>query len=424
MRRDPTATGIYVHFPYCIQKCHYCDFYSVGMDRLPELAAPADANSTHRPRTTVPDPQLAAFFRNLTTEFEQRLKAGESGAGFRRFEKINTIFFGGGTASLMPPELIERILALFRREFTFTSDVEITVEGNPENFSADYLAGLHQLGVNRVNVGLQTFREDLLASMHRYYDPGQYETVLENLAAAKINRIGADLIYGFPEQSADEFYADLKRTVSAGVNHLSVYSLTLEPNTTYAGHVHTGRMRAPGEELQERIFQELPATLARQGLEQYEVSNFARPGFACRHNLRYWLYETYMGLGPGAHGFDGRFRYGNTRSIAGWQKDPAGAAFDAHDPLQEFPLVYLRLCDTLMLKDFSDALVAEAGFPESILSSVATIFEDWRAAGYVERADGAGEKADGVRWTGAGLLQLDDRIVEMCAALEAAAAIL
>lgn len=444
MRRDPDTTGIYIHFPYCIQKCHYCDFYSVGMDHVtPELeVSPAGPQ-----RTTVPAEQLHSFYNSLREELEQRLRApdqykslssspGRDDTGFRRFRRVNTIFFGGGTASLMPPELIEKILTLLRSEFEFTLDIEITIEGNPENFTADYLEGLHQLGVTRVNVGLQTFREDLLDSMNRYYDPGRYETVLGNLSAAAIDRIGGDLIYGFPGQSEEEFYADLDRTLAAGVNHLSIYSLTLEPNTAYAGHVRTGKMIAPGEELQERIFQHLPDNLEKRGLVQYEVSNFARPGFTCRHNLRYWWYESYLGLGPGAHGFNGLLRYGNSRSIANWQTNPAGATLQPHDPIQELPLVYLRLCDRVEASVFYDVLVTEGGMPEQVARRAAEVIESWQRAGFGNsivpgisgrtnevadsRATTVNARGANIRWNTAGLLQLDDRVLEMCEALEEA----
>ncbi|MCR9142677.1 MAG: radical SAM family heme chaperone HemW [bacterium] len=436
MQRDPSSTGIYIHFPYCIQKCHYCDFYSVGLDqdtRLPDRA------------TAVPAEYLAAFLESLKLELRDRLEPanmngvrhGDRSArnesdpdhrGFRRFETINTIFFGGGTASLMPPELIREILEVLRGEFLFAANIEITLEGNPENFSADYLTALHELGVTRVNVGLQSFREDLLDSMNRYYDPGRYDAVLENLRSSQIEQIGGDLIYGFPGQTAAEFYDDLERVLAARVNHLSVYSLTLESNTAYAGHVRTGKMIAPGEELQERIFQELPEALAARGLTQYEVSNFSRPGYECRHNLRYWLYESYLGLGPGAHGFDGRYRYGNSRSVANWQKNPAAAALQRHNPLEELPLVYLRLCDTIDANVFREVLVQEGGHPERVVDRAEEIFAQWAAAGYgswTNAREGASDSAQalegdrGFRWDMNGLLQLDDRVFEMCDALEA-----
>ncbi|MEQ9364462.1 MAG: radical SAM protein, partial [Leptospirales bacterium] len=313
---------------------------------------------------------------------------------------------------------IQEILKLLRGEFAFAENIEITLEGNPENFTADYLRSLHQLGVTRVNVGLQSFREDLLDDMNRYYDPGRYDAVLENLRDAAIQQIGGDLIYGFPGQSEAEFYADLNRTLAAGVNHLSIYSLTLESNTTYAGHVRTGKMIAPGEDLQERIFQDLPRVLAERGLRHYEISNFARPGYECRHNLRYWLYESYLGLGPGAHGFDGYSRYGNSRSVSNWQKAPASAAFEQHDPLEELPLVYLRLCDAIDANLFRDVLVGEGGFSERVADRARAVISGWVDAGYGESVATA---PCGFRWKMNGLLQLDDRVLEMCAALEESA---
>lgn len=436
-RRDPNRTGIYVHFPYCIQKCHYCDFYSVGLDQLSHpgrgdgerssAALNAGPSTTHSTQTAVVPALLNEFVESVRIEFHERIRNPR----FRCFEEVNTIFFGGGTASLLPPELIAGLLDLFRSEYRFTPEIEITLEGNPENFTADYLKSLSQIGVTRVNVGLQTFQEQRLAEMHRFYNPGQYEQVLENLQRSAersrthgdgIANIGGDLIYGFPGQTAEDFYADLERTIAAGVNHLSIYSLTLEENTAYAGHVLKGRMAAPTESKQAEIFLELPAKLAAAGLEHYEVSNFARAGNECRHNLRYWLYESYLALGPGAHGFDGAERYGNPRSIALWKQNPAGAKSEEHVLLDDFPLGYLRLCDRLDAGVFAQVLEDEYGCAPDITQRAIAMLNEWERRGDVVRVsrDGDVPESDGTntwRWTRDGLLRLDERVVEMCGEL-------
>ncbi len=439
-RRDPQRTGIYVHFPYCIQKCHYCDFYSVGLDQINQpdrrahsssASATAHAGGHANAQTAVAPALLDEFVENIRVEFHERVQNPR----FRRFEEINTIFFGGGTSSLLPPELIADLLDLFRGEYRFTPDIEITLEGNPENFTQDYLESLAQIGVTRVNVGLQTFQEQRLAEMHRFYNPGQYEQVLENLHRAAtraesqgraISRIGGDLIYGFPGQTAADFYADLERTIAAGVNHLSIYSLTLEDNTAYAGHVLKGRMAAPTESLQAEIFVDLPAKLAAAGLEHYEVSNFARAGSECRHNLRYWLYESYLALGPGAHGFDGVERYGNPRSVALWKQNPAGAKSEEHVLFDDFPLGYLRLCDRIEADVFAQVLGDDYGCAAEITERAVGLLEEWEHRGDLVRLDdaaldntkSAGKSPLCWRWTRDGLLRLDERVVEMCGVLE------
>lgn len=397
LRRNAAQLGVYIHFPYCIRKCHYCDFFSVGLDSLaPDRQVPVDL--------------VARYERALFDELAARKGA------FSKFDGVNTIFLGGGTASLLPPESLARILQRLRTEFQVADDVEITLEGNPENFTPEYMARVRELGVNRINVGVQTLQTDFLDAMNRYYEAGRYDEIFTRLERAPFKNAGGDLIYGFAGQTFAHFETDLERALAARLSHLSVYSLTVESGTPYAALLQRGAMRAPEEELQEKIFRVLPQRLAHAGLRQYEISNYARPGFECRHNLRYWLYEPYLGLGPGAHGFDGRNRYGNPRSIAAWESDPAGAPMQKAEPLSEVPLMFLRLTAGIAIEDVADCL-AEAGLPRAAASAV-EIFEVWRAGGLGEIIE-----RDGARWfvwAPEATLQLDDRIAEFSAALEAA----
>lgn len=397
LRRDATQLGVYIHFPYCIRKCHYCDFFSVGLDSLaPDRQVPADL--------------LGRYERALFAELSARQ------AMFARHSRVNTIFLGGGTASLLPPESLARILNRLRESFQVADDAEITLEGNPENFTAEYMARVRELGVNRINVGVQTLQTDFLDSMNRYYDAGRYDEIFARLERAPFANAGGDLIYGFAGQSFAQFETDLERALAARLSHLSVYSLTVESGTPYAALLQRGAMRAPEEKLQETIFRVLPERLAQVGLRQYEISNYARPGFECRHNLRYWLYEPYLGLGPGAHGFDGRQRYGNPRSVAAWEADPPGAPLQCAAPLSEVPLMFLRLTAGIALADVADCL-AEAGLSRAA-ARAPEIFEAWSAAG-----SGRILERDGARWfvwAPEATLQLDDRVAEFSAALEAA----
>ncbi len=397
LRRDATQLGVYIHFPYCIRKCHYCDFFSVGLDSLaPDRQVPVDL--------------LGRYERTLFAELAERRSA------FASYASVNTIFFGGGTASLLPPESLARILSRLRANFRIADDAEITLEGNPENFTPEYMASVRALGVNRINVGVQTLQTDFLDAMNRYYDAGRYEGIFERLEHAPFANAGGDLIYGFAGQTFAQFEADLERALAARLSHLSVYSLTVESGTPYAALLQRGAMRAPEEELQEKIFSVLPARLARAGLRQYEISNYARPGFECRHNLRYWLYEPYLGLGPGAHGFDGRHRYGNPRSIAAWEADPARAPMQAAEPLSEVPLMFLRLTAGIALADLAGCL-AEAGLPRAAARSQ-EVFQTWRASGLGEIIER--DEAQWFVWAPSATLQLDDRVAELSAVLEAA----
>ncbi len=401
IHRNSDATGIYIHYPYCIRKCAYCDFYSVGLE---------ESGHYERGRGVAPELQRA-YYDALVRELITRAPA------FQRCGQVNTIFFGGGTASLLPPDIIADILARIREHFEITADAEITLEGNPENFHSSYLKQLEDIGVTRVNVGLQTFREDLLDLVNRYYDPGRYDEVLANLANSSIAAVGGDLIYGFPGQSRDDFEHDLQRVLEhQAINHLSIYSLTVEPGTPYAAQLRQRKIAAPLEGLQEEVFRDLPAILRAAGFDHYEVSNYARPGFACRHNLRYWLYESYMGLGPGAHGFDGRFRYGNPRNVAAWQRNPAGAEQSEHEPLSDLPLMYLRLCSGIRAEVFEQVLQDEQYTGRRDIARLVTEqFQRWASRGRGLFAD------DQFSWSMSGLLNLDEHVLEMSAALEAVA---
>ena len=389
MHRNPDALGIYVHFPYCIHKCRYCDFFSVGMDTLGGGKVPHDSD-------------LEAFALGIVREFETRT----AGSGpFARYRDVNSVYFGGGTASLLSADVVGRLLELFRSRFRITEVCEVTLEGNPENFTDEYLSQLSGLGITRVNAGVQTFEPKHLARVGRYYDQDRYSTIMEALSRSSIPTVGVDLMYGFPEQTAEEFRRDLARVLEHRIDHLSVYSLTAEPGTPFAADIDLGRESGPEEGLQEVIFRELPGLLRQSGFAQYEVSNFARPGHECRHNLRYWLYEPYLGLGPGAHGFTGTERYANARHVARWQAAPAAAATEAHRPQTDIPLNVLRLTQPFPL-DLPDELVFEA-----------TGGSGRRVRPFLENLvrTGAGRLTDtgAFQWTLRGLLQLDQHVLAL-----------
>ena len=406
MRRNNKHTGIYVHFPYCIHKCDYCDFYSVGLDRL---------SSSQTDGKTVP----AEFYKNyreaITSEFQGRVK------DFRAYEKVNTVYFGGGTASLLPAEDIAYFLELFEGELDFSSDVEITLEGNPENFTPEYFRSLKDTGVNRANVGLQTFDGEALERMNRYYDPDRYASILTDMSESPIKNIGVDLIYGFPGISGDSFFADLERALSAPLNHLSLYSLTAEPGTVYTRSVEQGVIKAPEEEIQYEIFKALPALLADKGFNIYEISNYARPGAECRHNLRYWLHESYIGLGPGAHGFTGYKRYANMRNTRGWIQAPLAALQEDQEVLMDLPLNILRIALPFALKNieevFLESIPEEPEQARRHYQRAHELLSDWADRG-LARITTDSEGDEHFQWLVAGYLRLDDHVLEITKALD------
>ncbi|GIX40352.1 MAG: coproporphyrinogen III oxidase [Leptospiraceae bacterium] len=327
IKRKPNYLGIYIHFPFCLQKCHYCDFYSLGLNEHN-----LDIKEIEK-----------IFIERILEEFLLRYPY------FKEFNKINTIYFGGGTASFLSAQSIKKLLQYFKDFFLFTEDCEITLEGNPEHlYDKDYLLNLKEIGINRINVGYQTKQFNFLQKMNRYYNPDHYEKVLYNISSI-FDNWGVDLIYGFPDQTLEDFKKDLDFILSFPLKHLSLYSLTVEHGTMYEKLIHQNFLKEPNQNLQEEIFLNLPSLLKNYAFIQYEISNFAKKNYECRHNLRYWLYEPYLGLGPSSHGFNGKYRYNNYRNWLKWLKN-FHENYTIHEPLKEIAITMFRLCIPINLK--------------------------------------------------------------------------
>lgn len=354
---------------------------------------------------SVPRDALQEYEAALLKELEQRQTQ------FAAFKRINTVFFGGGTASLLPAESIARILHRVRETFDFTETAEITVEGNPESLSPDYIRSIAGAGVNRIHAGIQSLKPAILKTLDRYYDEERYSAILETLRSSAISNCGADLMYGVPGQTRADFTEDLDLVSGAGVTHLSLYSLTVEQGTAYDLAVKKMTAAPPLEDLQADLFAWLPGALLARGFEHYEVSNFARNGLYSRHNLRYWMYEPTLALGPGAHGFDGRMRYGNPRNTLVWQKAPADAALSTHEPELELPLCVLRITLALPLSFLQNLLESLCGARAAARGL--SLLGRWVDQGY------AVFHAQAFQWNTSGLSFLDDRVREMQEALRA-----
>jgi len=266
-------SGIYIHIPFCKQACSYCDFYFV----------------------TKTDKQ-SAFVDALLEEIRSREDTEYSS------ETIETIYFGGGTPSLLKLSQIERILAAIKD--TFTLDLkEVTIELNPDDVTREYLAGLKNIGVNRVSMGVQTFDEDLLRFMNRTHNADEALKCLELLRDSKINVYTTDLIYGNPGQSLEVLAKDLDTLLQFNPPHVSAYSLTIEPKTRLGKQVELGRLIPPEDDMVERHFELVEEKLKSNSIYRYEVSNFAKSGSEALHNSNYWEHKNYLGFGPGAHSF-------------------------------------------------------------------------------------------------------------------------
>jgi oxygen-independent coproporphyrinogen-3 oxidase len=260
--------SLYIHIPWCVRKCPYCDFNS------------------HEARNEIPE---AAYADALIADLEQALPLIWG-------RKVHSIFFGGGTPSIFSPDAIDRILSAVRARVQLTYEAEITLEANPGTVDEARFAGFRDAGVNRLSIGIQSFNSRHLSALGRIHDEGQARSAAE--AGVKIfERVNLDLMYALPQQTLDEALADVRQACELGPSHLSCYHLTLEPNTLF----YRNPPPLPDDDSSAAMQEAIEAELATHGYQHYETSAFARPGQACRHNLNYWLFGDYLGIGAGAH---------------------------------------------------------------------------------------------------------------------------
>ncbi len=281
--------AIYIHWPFCQSKCPYCDFNS-------HVAASIDHNTWREAYK-----QELAYYKTLLPE-----------------RKITSIFFGGGTPSLMEPQTTELILQEIARHWPVADDVEITLEANPTSVEADKFSGFKQAGVNRLSLGVQSLRDEALKFLGRAHDTGQARRAID-LAAKYFPRFSFDLIYARRDQTPELWEQELREALALTNGHLSAYQLTIEPNTAF--HTLAGRgenLTAPPEQ-SAIMYEQTQAILREVGMPGYEISNYSRPGDESRHNLTYWRYDDYIGIGPGAHG---RYVADGTRSATETHRAP------------------------------------------------------------------------------------------------------
>lgn len=267
------SLSLYLHIPFCSLKCRYCDFNSyAGIEEL-----------------------MTPFVETLVDE--ARLWGGVAGGGRR----VETVFFGGGTPSLLPLAGIERIMVALRESFDFTPDAEVSLEANPGTADEAYLSGLVALGVNRLSFGVQSFHDDELAALDRIHTAQEARDGYRRAREAGFRRVNLDLIYGLPGQPMARWQASLEEAIALSPEHLSLYALTAEDGTPLAHDIAQGATPEPDSDMQASMYEWSMERLAQAGYGQYEISNWARPGEECRHNLVYWRNGEWLGLGPGAH---------------------------------------------------------------------------------------------------------------------------
>ena len=274
--------NVYIHIPFCRSKCKYCSFVS-----------------------------FCAI--NLKTEYLSALKK-EILKSYKQ-EKLNTLYFGGGTPSLLTTEEFSKIIKLFNTSLS----TEITVELNPETITPDYLIRLKEIGINRLSIGCQTFKDKILKEIGRRHNAKDVENVVKYAQQTGFNNISLDFIYGLPGQTIQMFEEDLKHAVSLGISHISLYGLKIEEGCFFFKNPPDN---LPDEDMQADMYLKAIEILTNDNFEHYEISNFAINGFESRHNLNYWDNNSYYGFGAGAHGYENGIRYFNTSNLKEYIKNP------------------------------------------------------------------------------------------------------
>jgi putative oxygen-independent coproporphyrinogen III oxidase len=340
---DERPLGIYVHVPFCASRCGYCDF------------------NTYVPGG--PD-AAAAYVRAALAEVRVARRVLGPAA-----PPVSTVFFGGGTPTLLEPELLAALLDEVRDAFGRREDAEVTIEANPETVEPRMLAVLHGAGVTRISLGMQSASPHVLATLERSHTPGRAVEAAAMARDAGFEHVSLDLIYGTPGESDADWEASLEAALGAGVDHLSAYGLTVAPGTRLHAHVRAGTRRAPDDDGLARRYRVADALLTDAGLCWYELSNWAAAGDArCRHNLGYWRSANWWGVGPGAHSHVGGVRWWNVlrprayadRLARGASPAAGRERLTAADRRTERIMLELRLADGLRLEDDDAAREAAA----------------------------------------------------------------
>lgn len=352
------AGAVYVHIPFCTNKCYYCDFNSY----------------VHKGQPV--EDYLDALFR------EMELTVAEEPPG-----EIASVFIGGGTPTVLTPEQLARLLAAIRHYFPkWKADCEVTVEANPGTVDWEKLAALREGGVNRLSIGAQSFDVSILKRLGRIHRPEDTLRSVELARRAGFENLSIDLMFGLPDQTMEQLQDTLRQALALRLPHYSIYSLIIEENTPYYTWYHQGRLALPGEDEELAMYLTAIAEMQKAGYHHYEISNFCRPGKASRHNLTYWRNEEYYGFGAGAHGFLNQCRYENIREIGPYiQRLRLGQRPVRHshkvsrrEAMEDFMMLGLRLRDGVEWDRFRER------FRVSIREVFPDVLDDLEKEGLIE----------------------------------------
>jgi oxygen-independent coproporphyrinogen-3 oxidase len=373
---DAPPTAAYVHIPFCRRRCYYCDFaVSIVGDRPPlSQAGQQDYGA------------IAEYVEVLCQEIRQTPNAGHP---------LHTVFFGGGTPSLLTLSQLDRILTTLDQHIGITADAERSIEVDPDAVDADKIAGYAALGLNRVSLGAQAFQLEILQACGRTHTPADIRRTVEQLRQVGIHNVSLDLISGLPHQTLGAWEASLEQAIALEPTHLSVYDLTIEPETAFGRWYEPGQCPLPSDDATATFYRGAQKLLTAAGFRHYEISNYGRSGYECRHNLVYWRNSTYYGFGMGAASYTQRQRYVRPRKRSAyfaWVEAmiQRGSQLDVpldtrHDVFLDTVMVGLRLADGL------DVRAIAHHFGDAYAQRLLRILGPYQAQGWVWMAESSGE---------------------------------
>lgn len=347
--------GIYIHIPFCKQACYYCNFhFSTSLALKNEM------------------------IESLLHEIEIRSKSGQRNISIiNRGEEIKTIYFGGGTPSLLSYEELEKILSAIHLKYTVSPEAEITLEANPDDFNIEKLEVWKSVGINRLSIGIQSFIERDLVWMNRAHNSTQALQCIQQAREGGIPNFSIDLIFGTPGLTNEEWKKNVQTVIDLEVPHIACYALTVEPKTALDKMIHLKKKENINNDMQAEQYSILMSMMQDAGYEHYEISNFAKPGFRSRHNSSYWEGEKYIGIGPSAHSYDGENRQWNMANNAVYIKAMRNndipleeESLSDSQKLNEYVMVSLRTMEGM------DLQLIEEKFSKEERSRIETILEN------------------------------------------------
>lgn len=349
--------GLYLHIPFCRSKCLYCDFCSFP-----------------HPKEDVVEGYVKRLCRDLE-HWAQR--CGDY--------TVDTVYFGGGTPTLLPPDRLSHILETVEGCYKIDTGAEITLECNPATGNADGFSILRKSGFNRISIGLQSAHTDELKRLGRRHDFSQFRNTYEEIRRAGFENVSVDVMFGLPEQSSDRFLSTLEQACALSPEHISAYGLSVEEGTPFSILQSRGQLTLPDEEETRSMYFEGVRLLDSHGYVQYEISNFAKAGYQSRHNLKYWSCEEYLGFGPAAYSDFCGERFGNSRDLFAYieGKDIVAErdAISHTERMNEYVMLRMRLCEGVSAKDF------ETRFGRSFEDLFGARLSRYQKGGFVKKTD-------------------------------------